>query len=98
MLPTRGRPEMRRPTTPPCVRAADSNARDLGPVRRSGPVYDKKVYRQEPPSALDGFPPISENGDGRDVAVARVTSRLSPCSWETSGGGWRCRRRSRTGR
>src|ERR1035437_3841703 len=25
------------------VRAADSDARDLGPVRRSGPVYDKAV-------------------------------------------------------
>jgi Protein of unknown function (DUF1501) len=29
------------------ARAADSNARDLGPVGSSGPVYDMAVYRPE---------------------------------------------------
>src|ERR1035437_1646470 len=34
---------------PASVRAADSDARDLGPVRRSGPVYDKAVFRKVAP-------------------------------------------------
>src|ERR1035437_10196123 len=36
------------PHNPASVRAANSNARDLGPVRRSRPVYDKTVYLPRP--------------------------------------------------
>src|SRR5450759_5026060 len=38
---------MRRPTTRPPVRAADSNTRDPGPIRPSGPVYDNPVHGPE---------------------------------------------------
>jgi hypothetical protein len=49
MLPTRRRPQMRRPTTPSPVWVADSNTRDLALFALGGPVYENPVSRPAAP-------------------------------------------------